>query len=519
MKTVQRRLLALGGLLFVAGGAYAAATAYERRHGADQAGKDKANRLVDCTSPIVGIRLERAGETIAIERRPEAPGASASTGPWGPWRLTSPLAASGDAATATALVDAVCELQALGRIEAKPGEPALAPAFFGLAPPKLTVAVAHADGQTQRLLIGDKSEFDGSLYVQQSNAPPAVDSAASDAHADPLFRVDGGFSFQVERDAFSLRDKRLLRLPGDAGTEAITEVRVVSRAAGTHPASRRGHGFSLRRSDDGAFVVQSDGDKALPADAGEARTLLDGLFTLRAKAFVDEAPQKATLARFSLAEPTFEVLLSVLQQPTPIAVRLGRLVLGEAPHLFAQVGEMTAPVAEVEAALLADKLARGEGALRDMRLLHLASDDVVHVRVWESEQNASRPPLHLLRTAADDQPDQRPHWQLAGDPNFPIDTSRVQGIVFRLAQLRADSLGVDAATPDALASAKLDAPAFRVAFADANDHPLATLRLGNEVGERRPAVGNDGPLGLVFANVADGLSADANDFASVATVR
>lgn len=495
--TIVRRLLTLCVLCAFAAASGAGALWFERRQQAARAQTAQAQQLFQCAAGVVGIDIaDGKAPTRATLRLGKRPSAQAAYDANAPWRLEAPLEAAGDVTTINALLEAACALPSAGRITAKPGEPPIDAAAFGLAPPRKVLRLHTADGNTQSLGIGDKSPFDDTLYVQQvaqaANAAMAVD------------RVDGGFAFQVDRDVLGWRDKTLLHLQASD----IQEVRVSARGAG---------GFLLRRVAEDDFSLHQDHDArvALPADGQSARTFLASLVGLRAKQFVNESPRAAQLGHYSLDTPSYELLLTTTGRTAPYALRIGALDVGQEQHLFAQAGDRQQPVAELEGNSVLDSLRREGESLRDMRLLHLDDERVAKIRIEEGnrtlilEQNRHAPgsTQQVLAHAVPD------GWRVAGEPNTPIDATRVQSVLYRLTHLRADSLSAQAASTDALQGAHLERPAITVTLSDDQNTVLGTLRVGDAAADRRAAVGDGDRIGQIFAGAIDGLSSQAGDFA------
>lgn len=509
MGVVQRRAVGVVVLgLAVAAGSYLLRREASQRDARLQSAANEAH-LVRCPAGGVWneLRLQGPQGTLtlrraAIDASADAPAQELEDGDWQLWSTEAGPPVAADASTVRATLQAICELAQLGNALVLPADANLAD--FGLNPPRYTLQLRDANDVVQFLEAGNKSPFDGSLYVRRGPQ-------------DAVRRVDGAFTFQLERDAFALRDKRLLRLE----PRALQSVRL-------EPGAHRDSGakiapFTLTRTPEGPQLA-AHGREEL-ADPAAAQGLLAALAQLRAQRFVADAPDTAARARFGLNQP--HLVVHVGGPAGVLPVRFGRLTLGGEVHHFVQAGAETSPIAELPSAWLVEKLERGADELRDMRVLALEPDAVKSFTITDGHGAAAR----VLRFARHGDPDvpmgrqafvaevRRGGPQAAADANAPpapgaqpvdhLDAQRVATTLNRLCAMRADRFDDAPADAAKRRSAGVEPPALQLIFEGADGRPLATLALGPEHDNHRAALGPRRPeLAHVFAAALLGVDAD-----------
>ena len=514
MGVVQRRAVGVVVLgLAVAAGSYLLRREASQRDARAQSAANEAH-LVRCPAGVVWaeLRLQGPQGTLTLRRAASDANANASAdapaheledGDWQLWSTEAGPPVPADASTVRATLQATCELAQLGNALALPADANLAD--FGLNPPRHTLQLRDANDVVQVLEAGNKSPFDGSLYVRRGPQ-------------DAVRRVDGAFTFQLERDAFALRDKRMLHLE----PRALQSVRLepgAHRDAGANIAP-----FTLTRTPEG-LQLAAYGREEL-ADPAAAQGLLAALAQLRAQRFVADAPDAAARARFGLSQPHLVVHVGG-PAGALMPVRFGRLTLGGEVHHFVQAGAETSPIAELPSAWLVEKLERGADELRDMRVLALEPDAVESFTITDGHGAAART-LRFARHGDPDVPMGRQDFvaevrgrgpQAAADANAPpasgaqpvhhLDAQRVATTLNRLCALRADRFDDAPADPAKRRSAGVEPPALQLCFEGANGRPLATLALGPEHNNHRAALGPRRPeLAHVFAAALLGVDAD-----------
>ena len=251
MTAGKRALVSALGLLLVAIAVVAFAWfGVERRDATGRARRDAEERIFsfrpgDVTAFTVAAkvdvtRLVRAGEG---------------------WRLEAPVRADADRGAVDALVERVAGLRRKAVVaDAASPQPE---GRYGLAHPRVTVDLTLADGHRATLALGDDNAFDGTLYVRDGAGTVSV--------------VPGDLRWAVERGAFDLREKRLLRFePKEAERIEVATPRL---------------SYALVRAGADAWRLESPVREE--ADGAAVGRLLDALAGLRATAFTAAGPGEA----------------------------------------------------------------------------------------------------------------------------------------------------------------------------------------------------------------------------------
>jgi hypothetical protein len=207
------------------------------------------------------------------------------------------------------------------------------------------------------------------------------------------------------------------------------------------------------------------------ADPEKVASLLSRLRALRATAFVDDADHRQKL-RVS-PEPYIGIELSMADRTT--ALRFFRAADGA---LYARVGgETLYRVSE----RVVGELPLDATSLRDMRLVHAASDDVKDIEV---EQGTTT--YHVIRRPGG--------WEMDGQRVEASAGEAIEAMIRALTALRGESVASEtvAATP----SSAFEPPAARVTLRSDGARQLAVVTIGGASGEGRYAYSDPG--GPVF---------------------
>ncbi|MFT3914592.1 MAG: DUF4340 domain-containing protein [Anaeromyxobacteraceae bacterium] len=439
-----RSRLALASLLLVAVTAGAGGVGYwffARREPAEKEAAARAKRFLAFEpARAVSLRVRAKDEDVRLEK--QAGGA---------WRMTAPVQAAADAREVEALLSRLAGLERRAQ-SAAAGLSAAALADYGLDAPTARFEVGLADGKTISVAIGGDNRFDGTMFVQPASGE--------------VFVVDGRQRLDLEKNAFELRERRLLRFE-PAGVAAV-EV--------TSPAGM----VALAQAPSGAEVAwRLTAPVKEPADARHAEDLVAALRDLRATAFEDGTPP----ATKPLYEATVKLRTGAEQR-----LRAWKSPADpDGPLLVASSEERS--LARVPATALA-ALADGATPLRDRRVLPgVDREKIASVRV----EPHGAPPFTLGRKpAGHGLPDL---WTLTSPTTRPLDAWKAQSLAWSLAALEADRI-VDAA--------KSPGPvAITYVLHDASNAELGRVAIG------KPKAGEvllQGAAGRVFAIAADKLT-------------
>jgi len=428
MKARVRSALGTLVLLAAAGGALLWA-----RHGVDQAGererkdKESSERLFAFEAKDVQeLTVEARGEATRLVRNEKG------------WRIPA-LDADADKAAADGVADRVADARRKVEVAAA-GLDEKALATFGLARPRVRVEALLAGGKRDRLALGDKSGFDGSVYAR--------------AGEGPVVALSGDVEWWLDKPALDLRDRRLL--PFEDADVARIEV------------AAPGLAYALLRAD-GKWRLSAPREEA--ADEATVGRILGALRGLRATGYRPAGDERA----LGLDRPRFTVRL--------VDPRGGerRLRAAEAPAAKGESGprplnarlDGRSEVASAAAGSL-EELKVDLFALRDKTVLPFARDQVRALRVEEGGQVR----LAAERAAGDG----AERWTLTAPRVGPAAAGRVGGALYALSSLKAarfaDESGARAAAHG------LAPPSRAVVLLGEGGRELGRLELGREEGER-----------------------------------
>ena len=488
---VGQRLIVLGALsgLTLAG---VGGAVWQHRHHADSEVKSSAaKRLFSWAEPaqIERLALTNASGRVVVEHH---------RGEQVPWRVVDPQATAAEATAIDALLSAVLgasqEQEVPGDTADTPPEPQL----FGLASPRMELILSGPDNQQERLEVGDKNTFNGSLYVRRGGRSEIVTCPASVEQA-------------LDKSFFDLRDKRVVTLPSTAYASIVVQ----ADGATDYSLSKQADRWRLTA------------PIAAPANHAEAEALAGALSGLRAKRFVAEHGAGAdVLQAHGLARPLYRATLTDDTQASAV-LRVGRAVAGPSDVFYAQV-EPAGPIVELGSDWVAKKFSIGLWELRDRHLASFKPDEVARISLREVERSgAPGRAVHAARTsgAAGDTPSWTGEVASGEPPSPPLDGQKVASLLQRLADMQAAGVVLEAPDAKALAKYGIDRPALEVvlegeAAGDGEARPqLARLAFAaaptvGPAGSDRLAAGAPGtPLWKVAHSDLDGIEASLAAFA------
>ncbi|MFH1060980.1 MAG: DUF4340 domain-containing protein [Pseudomonadota bacterium] len=347
-----------------------------------QAREDLANsRIVSLAEPMAVQVIELGGsqfpEPVRIERQEQEHR----------WFITRPIACPADSLAVGRLISGLLEARSKSRLP-EPDDPAQ----FGLAKPRLTVALTDAKGQRSELLVGGLSPNRDLLYL----APPdrgAVWLAPA--------QLDGALS----RSLFDLREKTVLDF-------VVADVdRVDQKLPGGAIALTRQQGGA-----EPAWTLAGSGQ----ADPRAVEDLLFQIHGLQALEFIDKDIDEA---RLGLNAPAGRIALG-LAPSGQAGLVVGAAVAGQQRRWVRRLAG--GPAMAVEAASLA-RLERKPLDLLERRVFKIERDQVRGLKVRRDGRE-----LDFTRT------DQG--WSQAGGGGGEKADDKVDLLVWDLAALKWDQV-------------------------------------------------------------------------------
>jgi len=169
-------------LLVVAVGLVAYAYFVESKRTPDES---EAREKVFTTEASAITRLDitaSSGEETTLEKQDDA------------WRIVEPVRAGADSPVVSGIASSLASLEVQRGVDDKPADYAQ----YGLAPPRMAIAFAGADGEQTRLEIGSKTPTGGDTYARL-------------AGQDRVFLIQGYLDSTFDRKTFDLRDKAVLK--------------------------------------------------------------------------------------------------------------------------------------------------------------------------------------------------------------------------------------------------------------------------------------------------------------------
>ena len=487
MTLVMRRSLSLLGLLLLGAGVAGLVWWQEQTTTRAGAGRTAGQKLFSFAnaSEVKALELHVGELTYALERSGEGEQS---------WHLRSPLRTLAEASTVDAMLQAAVDLQLSARVGGGGDRDDFqknlaAPTdlqIFGLAAPRFRLLLDDAAGRREVLLVGARNDFDDSLYVKR------------DDRSD-VGLVPSGLEFQLDKDIYKLRDKRPLIF-----TEDEVQGLSINQGASTALAlERQGQSWRLIQ------PLQAD------ADAEQVRQLLAALTGLRAQHFAAEAgASRGALQAYGLTTPAYVVSIK-LTSGTTASLRFGS-VAGDAkgPAAGAAPAEARAfvmlagdnPVLELGNDAALKTLARPAAALRDLRLLRSDRDAVQQLQLQRGEAVLSFVREHDATSGHDS-------WKQTAPEAATVDSSKVAALLYRLHDLKADSVVAETASPSQLQAYGLQKPSLQITLLGAEGAALGQISVGRTEADKTFVSGQaSGRVDRVSSISLDALSTAPADY-------
>lgn len=348
--------------------------------------------------------------------------------------------------------------------------------LFGLEPPRFTVTLTTATGDVAVLLVGKKNAFDGSIYVKRDNSPDVI-------------QVDGALEYQVDKDLYQLRDKRLLAF--DEGE--VARLTVHPADGPSYTVERRGEDFSIL------------GTSPMPADRAQVTGMISALANVRAKEFVSEKATAEDLEKFALGRPAVRVGVHIGDEVHELL--LGRQQVGNDSVYYAARAGGETPILQLSSDWVFKKLNVSLDAILDKHVLRFDRDAVRTLKLTRGE-------TALVFERARNAEDTRDEWTMLQPEPGEVDDATLAGILYRLWSMKAKTVIKEQATDEDLVSAGLGSPEIAIELGGADGAPLGVMRFTAELnGERLATSGRR--IGLIDASAVSDLSFEPGDYRAV----
>ncbi|MEE8408531.1 MAG: DUF4340 domain-containing protein [Myxococcota bacterium] len=471
MTLVKQRLigLAIAMVLALLAGAL---VIWQRGKTERQARAEKAREKVlalEKTGDVQKLELKTGSEMFVVERQSS-----------GGWSLTAPLSTAADETTIDGILSHLVQLERTREVGAPNDDGTVTPpedlVLFGLAPPRRSIKLTSADGSSEELQIGKKTQFDGSLYVKRPDAPAVL-------------MVPGALEYQVDKNLFELREKRLAVFDQDAVTRMS-----VTLENDSYTVERDGEEFQITA------------PKQARADRGQIVGILSALADIRAKAFISEKATDAELAARGLAKPKVRVELALGEDESALTFLFGEKTTdaGETAHYATRPGGH--PLIELSSDWVMRKLDSRFDDLRDKRLVAFNRDDVVAVTITKGETT-------LRFEKRRDGNNHRDVWRMIQPEAKPARASVITGLLYRLWSLKARRIEAEGIGAQALAALGFAEPEIRVALAGKDGVELGAFLFGPLTGGERLAMGEGSErLDVIDDEIVRELSVEPGDY-------
>jgi hypothetical protein len=469
MTLVQRRLVGLAVTLVVGAGAAGLALWIEHQSEKKEQAEAAQAKVLALSDPksVKTLELTTPSGTFVLSREGTAAGATR-------WEITSPLRTPAEAFSVDGLVSALAALKRKS-VVGHDGDKKL----FELEPPRFRVTLTTDKGEHETLLAGKKNSFDGSLYVMREGA-------------SEVLLVDGSLEYQLDKDLFKLRDKRLVT--SDTADVLKAEVSVDGK--------RR---YTLERGDGDTWRLTFP--HAVAADSTAVSTLLSALTTASATRFVVEQPDAAALHTYGLDKPKVAARLTV-RAGSPLSVRLSEVSSKDAKHYYATAG---GPLVELSSNWVLDKLAVDPETLRDLHVLSFSREEVGRLELDSGGKSVA---FSRIASTGNDQ------WQMTAPQKAQAQDAPVTSLVYRLWNLKAKRIFSEGAVSADFERLGLSKPALRITLKKKDGSPLGTLSFGKVDGDEQYVRVEGTPrVDVIEASVAKDITLDPTAYLEQSTAK
>jgi hypothetical protein len=311
----------------------------------------------------------------------------------GGWQIVQPTTSKADDNEVNGITSALASVEVARVIDEHPSNLN----DYGLSNPRIEVDFkTSGDKDFRKLLIGEKTPTGGNLFAMRGGEKKVI--------AIPAFQET-----TFDKKTFDLRDKTLIKFDRDK----VDKVDIVSG------------GKALDLTKDG-----SDWKIAKPvaakADFGSVEGLIGKVQTAQMKSIAADAPTPADLKKFSLDKPQTTVELSAGSSKATLEIG------GKADDNTVYARDASKPMVVTIDKAIADDLAKGADDYRVKDLFQFRAYNANHVEITRGDQK-----IVFDRVKGEgDKPDK---WHRASPNPADVDRDRVDGVLAKLANMRAAS--------------------------------------------------------------------------------
>lgn len=478
MTLVQRRLLGLT-LTLIVGGSAAGLAWWQFHHSQEQQKTEETSaKVLSFSDPalIREVALKTPAGAFTMEREGTAAGGN-------DWMIVTPVRTKADGATVSALLNELAQLKRKSNPGATTHDNGIAGdrKLFGLDPPRFRVTVSDSQGKQETLTAGIKNSFDGSLYVEREGSPKVL-------------MVLAAIEYQLDQNLFKLRDKRLLNfLPSE----------VLKLEAAVADKTR----YALEHVDEQHWRLTSP--RAVAADTDAVAAIVTELGNVVATAFVSEGASPDDLKRTGLDKPALTLILT-LRQGAPRRLLFSEVSGKDGKKRYATLGSGN-PIIEIASNAVLEKVLVDAETLRDLHVLTFAREQVGTLEI--SSGNTSLAFKRSGESGGD-------VWSMTAPATAKAQDATVTGLVYRLWNLKAKRIVLEAAKPADLSRLGLAKPSLRVTVKSPDGAALGTILFGNVEGEDQYVMRADGTrVDTVPVSVSRAIALDPTAYQEAAAAQ
>ena len=356
----------------------------------------------------------------------------------GSWQLVAPVAAKADEAEASAIANALGQVEIVRVIDENPADLK----DYGLATPRIAIDFkAAGDKDYRRLLIGEKSPTGADLFAKRNDEKK-------------VFLIPAAQESTMNRSTFDLRDKTVLAFQRD-------KVDAVSVDAG---------GKTVQLTKDNADWKITQPLQAR-ADYGSVEGLIGRLQTAGMKTIVSDNPTPADLKQYGLDKPAATVDLKLGSARATLAVG------GKAADNTVYARDASKPMVVTIDSAIVDELKKGADEYRRKDLFEFRPYNANRVEITRDTQTIAFEKTKAQGENAEEK------WRRVSPTAGDVDKEKIDSLLSRLSNMRAASF------VDASAKTGVNMPAMTVVakFDDGKKEERVTFgKVDNDVYAARP---------------------------------